>query len=436
MSDATPVEGRNGVAIGTRPATDGAGYRTYEVYQRERVGQSTEKIKPVHLTSEAYRQDPYPLLAILREHYPCYRDWLSNAYWISRYDDVTSVLADDANFETRPARWFAGLMEIGDDFGGELAVLQVEERVADQQVEQIAAGLAQAVNESGNLIRDFAARLPLELLAEELNLPAEQREAFYGLYWSAQRATSWVPHLQQAGQTAAQELIAQLQPLVDARRAAPGEDLISAVLASGGRDAGDVVATLLERDHETLHGALANLWYQLAQSAEIYSACRDDARLMKVAYLETLRHSTPVLSARRFARHEVERFGRLIPEGALLLCSAAAANRDARVFSEPDRFVLDRSDLCQREARGQYRADGLASGIAYGFGKPTRHPAIPEDRPRSRYAIARDTAVRASMLLASRCEELAVVEAAPPSSLSVGEMHACWRLLIQPGSVS
>ena len=86
------VAGRNGIVIKRRQYEgESPGYRTYEVYQRERVGESTEKIKPAQLISGAYRTDPYPLLGILRENYPCYRDWLSNSFWITRYNDVTSI---------------------------------------------------------------------------------------------------------------------------------------------------------------------------------------------------------------------------------------------------------------------------------------------------------------------------------------------------------
>ena len=67
------------------------GFRTYELYQRERVGETTNLIKPRQLISNEYLEDPYPLLKILRENYPCYRDWLNNRFWITRYDDVTSV---------------------------------------------------------------------------------------------------------------------------------------------------------------------------------------------------------------------------------------------------------------------------------------------------------------------------------------------------------
>ena len=85
--------------------TRNSGWRSYEVYQRMRVGESTARIKPRQLSSDDYLADPYPLLAILREEYPCYRDWPGNCFWITRYDDVTSVFVDDANYETRPRLW-------------------------------------------------------------------------------------------------------------------------------------------------------------------------------------------------------------------------------------------------------------------------------------------------------------------------------------------
>jgi pulcherriminic acid synthase len=228
-----------------------------------------------------------------------------------------------------------------------------------------------------------------------------------------------------------------VEPWISSRAAEPGDDLISAMLQlqldAGPVDARDVVVTLLERDHETLHGALANLWYLLLTHPDEFAKARSERRLMKLAYLETLRHSTPVLAAKRFTRHEVERFGKLLPEGALVMCSAAAANRDPRVFNDPDRFIVDRRDLCQREARGQYRADGLASGIAFGLGKPSIYPAIPEDRPRSRYALTRDTVVTISMQLIEYTEEITLEKSANPhlTALSLGEMHTCWRLPVR-----
>jgi hypothetical protein len=114
----------------------------------------------------------------------------------------------------------------------------------------------------------------------------------------------------------------------------------------------------------------------------------------------------------------------------MMQLSAAAANRDPRVFDDPDRFVVGRADLCQREPRGQYRADGLPSGIAPALGPPSKHPAVPKERPRSLYAITRDVAVRTSRRLLEEFPDIRLANGAQPMirSLRLGEMHCCWHL--------
>ena len=430
--------GKNGVIIRKHPQrSDGSRkYRTYEIYQRERVGESTEKIKPGQLISESYRKNPYPTVAVLRENYPCYRDWLSNSYWISEYNDVTSIFTDDENFETRPKTWTYGLENFGRNLNEELPLLEAEETFTDTQAEKIATTIVSRLAQKGhgNLATEFAAHFAMNLLLRSLDIPSSDAGRFTALFWRMQRGTSWNPSLRDDGKKALTELTNYLNPIVAERKKQPGEDLISVMiqLAPSGEPVTvkDIVVTLLERDHETLHGTLANLWFLLLTNPEEQQQAISDRRLMKLAYLETLRHSTPVLSAHRYARHEVERFGRLIPEGAQLVCSAAAANRDPKIFNDPDSFIVDRKDMCQRESRGQYRADGLAAGIAFGLGKPSIHPAIPEDRPRSRYALTRDTAVTASEVLVSHLDNIRLAQGASPnlSALTVGEMHTCWKL--------
>lgn len=429
--------GRNGVPIVQRTdRAQGAGYRTYEVYQRQRVHQSTEKIKPQQLASAQFLADPYPALAILRENYPCYRDWLGNAFWITRYDDVTSVFVDDANFETRPKRWIYDLEDLGRDLWGELPVPTAFERGMDGHAAPVAERIATALagRPNADLAIEFAARYPVELWARMLDLPEADFPVFAERYLRMQRGATWQPAARLAGLEALAQLTAYFRPLLEQRRREPRDDLISAVAGLEFDDrpasAEDLVVTLLERDHETLHGGLANLWCLLLSHPEQLEQVKQDRRLLRFAWLETLRHSTPVLAARRYARHEVERFGQLLPEGALVVCSAAAANRDPRVYDEPDRFCITRKDLCQREPRGQYRADGLPAGIAVGLGKPSKHPAVPEDRPRSLYAITLSAAVTASNVLLDALPRIQLAPGAEPvvRALRIGEMHACWRL--------
>jgi len=436
MSSDAPISGRNGVSIVLHQSRgDGTGYRTYEVYQRERVGESTEKIKPSQLNSEAYRLDPYPLVGILREHYPCYRDWLNNCYWVTQYNDVTSIFADAANFETRSRAWHLGQSSgggWGDDWGTEVSIATAITRTFDDEVVPQAGALLDELSgqDTPDLVRHVLGPLVTRLLATSFGVPSQQHTEFADLFWRMQRGVSWDPKLQQQGLAAMSELTGMFAQLLAATDA-DAEGHVLAVMKSQDPNVTvrDVIATLLEQDYQTLHGGMANLWYQLLTNSDEYAKVTDQ-RLMKVAYLETLRHSPPVITALCFARHEVERFGRLIPTGAQIRLSAAAANRDPRIFADPDQFIVDRADLCQREPRGQYRADGLATGITFELGKPSIHPAVPEDRPRSRYALVRDVAVAASMMVQESLPNLRLADGAQPrqASLTVGEMHTCWQL--------
>ena len=371
-------------------ALPASGSRTYEVYQRERVGESKTQFVPRELIGDEMLSNPYRLLTLMREQTPCYRDWVGNQFWITRYDDVTSVFSDDANFESRSKRWFSGQSGLGRDLNAEAPVLWAQANRTDAGLDRIVDRIIDDLVDGPDLASEFAARLPVELWGAVLNLPNDDLAGFAARYWRMQRGASWNTLAQQDGRQAAEELTRYFEPLLTRRRGDPGDDLISsaATIEIDGKPicAADIVATLFEADHEMLHGGLANLWFQLLVHPDQLDVVRAEPRLVKFAWLEALRHSPPVHSARRFARHEVERFGRLIPNGALLRCSAAAANRDPRVFDDPDAFIVERHDLCQREPRGQYRADGLPSGIAFGFGKPSVHPAVPKDRPRSAYA--------------------------------------------------
>lgn len=411
-----------------------AGYRTYEVYQRERVGETTNLLKPRELIVDEMLTEPHRLLTILRENYPCYRDWVGNRFWITRYDDVTSVFADEANYETRSKRWFYGRPELGRDLSGELTVSWSWANRIDASLDDVVSRVVGELGDAPDLATDFAARLPLELWGAVLDLPVEDLARFSACYWRMQRGWSWDAPAQVDGLAAFDELVEYFEPLLEERRGSGGDDLITAVAdldsADGPAAAADLVATILEADHETLHGGLANLWFLLLTNPDQLTAVKGEPRLMKFAWLEMLRHSPPVVAARRFTRHEVERFGRLIPGGGLLYCSALAANRDPRAFSDPDLFLVGRKDLCQREPRGQYRADGLPSGISFGTGPPSIHPAVPKERPRSTYAITRDVAVAASRALLERYPDIALADGAEPTlrSLRLDEMHTCWSL--------
>jgi cytochrome P450 len=403
---------------------DEAGYRSYEVFQRERVG-APPPVKPGQMRTQDYLDDPYSLLAKLRAYGPAWRDWPGNCFWVTHYNDVTSILADTANFAIRSKRWHYHLNDFGRDLRNQVPVLTAQAKGIDTNAETAAEELIGAMTKNGSadLVADFAAPYPLMLVARTIGIPDTDLPHFADRYLRMHRGWRWHPTNQDAGKRAMHELVDYFAPLLDARRSEPQDDWLSAIAT-------------LEIDgpptdaHETLHGALANMWMLLLIHPDQLESVRGERRLVKYAYLETVRHSTPVISADRFARREVERFGLLIPEGALVICSAGAANRDERIFNDPDRFIVGRKDLVQREPRGQYRADGLPSGITPALGMPSKFPALPVGRPRSLYAITRDTATTASQVVLEMLPDIRLAAGANPvmKCKAWGEMHACWHL--------
>ncbi|MCP4069172.1 MAG: cytochrome P450, partial [Phycisphaeraceae bacterium] len=247
---------------------------------------------------------PRRLLTILREQYPCYRDWKGNRFWITRYDDVTSVFADDANFETRSKRWRLGDESLGRSLWGHVPVLTARATRIDGALTGIVEGAIVDLTGAGaDLSAGFAARIPLELWGAVLDLPADDLPLFAQRYWRMQRGAGWDMTDRLDGLAAFAELEADIAPLLQRRRVDPADDLISAIaqldLDDAPATAADVVATVREADHETLHGGLANLWCTLLTHPDQFNVVRSDRRQMKFAWLETLRHSPPVHAVQR-----------------------------------------------------------------------------------------------------------------------------------------
>ena len=405
-------------------------WRSYEVYQRMRVRDATTLIKPRQLSSDAYLTDPFSLVATLRENYPCYRDWPGNAFWVTRYDDVTSVFTDAANFTSRSA----GGVIPGNDLHCETAISACIAQRGDAVIEPVVQRIIDKLNSGLNdgrrvdVASEFCARLPFEMLA--LTLGVSPHEELAGIYLTLRNGSGWEPRsLARASQGRA-----ALVTFIDAHMFAG--DFEPGSLLDIARDFGatgvDVAATVWAMDHQTLHGSLANCLALLFSHPTQLEEVRLHRRLVKAAWLEALRHSPPIISIDMFARHEIERFGRLLPEGALVRLSSAAANRDPRVFDEPDTFRVGRRDLTLREARGQFRADGLPSAVSFGTGTPSKYPALPDDRPRSVFARTRDHAVIAidSLLTAFPKLHLADGAIASSRSLRLGGLYTCWSLPI------
>jgi len=103
-------------------------------------------------------------------------------------------------------------------------------------------------------------------------------------------------------------------------------------------------ALLLFAGHETTMNLICNGTLALLRHPDQWAQlCADPAGLSRLATEECLRFDPPVKSTQRIAAVDVERHGKVIKQGDRIRWIIAAANRDPRAFTEPDRFDMSRS---------------------------------------------------------------------------------------------
>lgn len=145
------------------------------------------------------------------------------------------------------------------------------------------------------------------------------------------------------------EMREYLAELVEQRRLAPGDDLLSAMIAAAEEDdrltTDEIYANavfLMTAGHETATNMLSNGVLTLLRHQEQIQLLRTDPGLIESATEEMLRFESPVQVTARFVTEDTEFSGRRLRAGDALILLLGAANRDPDVFAEPDRFDIGR----------------------------------------------------------------------------------------------
>ena len=217
------------------------------------------------------------------------------------------------------------------------------------RIEQIAHELLDAASgETLELHDDYACPLPVIVIAEVLGVPADDRGDFKR--WSdvmveamgMEDPAPLMGDMVALGQYLARAVAAH-------RASARGGDLIDRLAAASEDGEGledaqivGVVSQLLVGGNETTTSLITNAVWRLLQDPERWEAVRANPSLVPAALEESLRFDPPVLGLFRTTTRDVQIHGVTIPRRAKVMLSYAAANRDPRVFTEPDRFRLDR----------------------------------------------------------------------------------------------
>lgn len=140
-----------------------------------------------------------------------------------------------------------------------------------------------------------------------------------------------------------------LAPVIERRRAEPGDDLLSdlcRVVYEGQTLSFEellaMAAFLLTAGVETTERVLSSLLRHLFAEPDRWSWLHAHRELLTSVLAEALRMFPPIQASTRFTLTDVELGGETIPAGEKVLLLLASANRDETVFADPETFVPDR----------------------------------------------------------------------------------------------
>jgi len=204
-----------------------------------------------------------------------------------------------------------------------------------------------------DLVASLAQPLPSAMICDMLGVPLEDRAEFVG--WTGDFTYALLGPFASAEQqarvrTATAKLEAYVTGLIEARRAAPADDLLTVLIQA--EEHGDrlsheeLVAQsigLLIAGFETTTGLIANGARALIMHPDQLARLRAQPELLDSAVEECLRFDPPIVATGRFLHADCEFGGKVLPKDSRVGAIIAAANRDPAQFPDPDRFDIART---------------------------------------------------------------------------------------------
>ena len=201
-----------------------------------------------------------------------------------------------------------------------------------------------AARGEGDLVAELTGVLPYYAITRKLGIPRARDEDMR--HWADQLLN---PRDPAGAAAAAREFTDLLGPILAARRENPREDLLSALahaVIDGERlsdeDVLSHVRLLFAVGATTTSHAMGNLLSTLLARPELLERARSEPALRPGLVHELLRFEPPVANLPRLSSRPLRVSGEEVPPGTLLLLGLACANRDPRVFADPDRYDPDR----------------------------------------------------------------------------------------------
>lgn len=326
------------------------------------------------LDGELYAGDPSAVYRRLRDEAPAYRDPVQGIWGISRHQDVVAIEKDPARYTSshgsRPRIVGDVSMINNDDPLHQNKRRLVARRFTPRSVKQhedhvrgVVTELIDAIIEQGEceVVADLAAPLPARVICEMLgfdpSLADKCREwSEVTMLSGGQYAADGSEHTaSDATVTAVLEFATEALAVLAARRAEPRDDLFSVwahselehedgtVRPMNDDEVVHEALLLLDGGAETTRTVIGTTSLELARHPDQRAALVADPGILgRTGVEELIRWVTPILNMRRTATEDHELHGETIAAGDELLLMYGSANRDERVFEEPERFDLTR----------------------------------------------------------------------------------------------
>lgn len=340
-------------------------------------------------------ESPFEFYQVLRREAPVYQLPDTNIFMLSRWEDIRKVNRDTATFSNNfqellkgpePSAEAAAIYAGGYEQPPTLLTLDPPEHkvfrslinkvFSARRVEKMHDYIEQVVDEliddfiddgACEFVQAFATPLPVYVIADQLGVP--RRDLTRIKAWSDAFASRL------GGMASAEEevenarLIVEYQhymaDIIADRRAKPQDDMISDLAnntikhADGERlmtveELLSMIEQLLVAGNETTTSATTGGLLSLIQLSDQLQVLLDDPSIIANAVEEILRLESPSAGLWRVVTQDTEIQNVQIPAGSLLMLRYASANRDERVFDNPEQM-----DVCRRNADEH---------IAFGYG--------------------------------------------------------------------
>jgi len=201
------------------------------------------------------------------------------------------------------------------------------------------------------LVEQYNYEIPFNVIAHVLGIPDDDFAFVKSMAWDFARAGEKfvTPEVSARGDAAARALVDYFVELAETRRAAPGDDLLSALVAAEAdgerlseRELVANVILLLQAGHETTQDLLGNAQVALFRHPDQLALLRARPDLTKNAVEEFLRYDASVQISHRVVLDGARIDDVDIPEHGMIYVLNGAVNRDPARFADPDRLDVTR----------------------------------------------------------------------------------------------